>query len=177
MIPVDFLLLDFPRDVENWCLRFLSHVTSSLFWEQRTIVINRRASFSPTCVARQHLGNALIAFRFGEENRALFGQACYVMYRHYLECAHHPNHSENHGPDTKSSLPNGYSIPKSLGHSDKKLVLHFDARNTIFVADHFSRISVEQALNTYIAGVVWGKLVLYFANCFFSFLRVVRRFS
>ncbi|PAA62914.1 hypothetical protein BOX15_Mlig014718g1 [Macrostomum lignano] len=38
----------------------------------------------------------------------------------------------------------------------RKLVLHFDARNTIFVADLFSRITVEMALNTYISGVVWG---------------------
>ncbi len=38
-----------------------------------------------------------------------------------------------------------------------KLVLHFDARNTIFIGDKRGKISVEEALNTYIAGLVWGK--------------------
>lgn len=41
--------------------------------------------------------------------------------------------------------------------SQRKLILHFDARNTVFVADISSRITIEQALNTYLAGVVWGK--------------------
>lgn len=39
----------------------------------------------------------------------------------------------------------------------RKLILHFDARNTVFVADISSRITIEQALNTYLSGIVWGK--------------------
>lgn len=38
-----------------------------------------------------------------------------------------------------------------------KLVLHFDIRNTMIVADSVTNISVEQALNAYLTGVLWGR--------------------
>ena len=41
--------------------------------------------------------------------------------------------------------------------SDKKLVLHFDIRNTLIVADTVTSITVEQALNAYLTGVLWGR--------------------
>lgn len=39
----------------------------------------------------------------------------------------------------------------------KKLVLHFDIRNTMIVADTVTNITIEQALNAYLTGVLWGK--------------------
>ena len=40
--------------------------------------------------------------------------------------------------------------------SSRKLVLHFDIRNTILVADSVTNVDVDEALNTYLAGVTWG---------------------
>nr|CAX74296.1 hypotheticial protein [Schistosoma japonicum] len=40
----------------------------------------------------------------------------------------------------------------------RKLILHFDARNTLFLSDKSYRFTVEEALNSYITGIVWGKL-------------------
>ena len=40
--------------------------------------------------------------------------------------------------------------------SRRKLVLHFDIRNTILVADSVTNVDVEEALNTYLTGVTWG---------------------
>ena len=42
------------------------------------------------------------------------------------------------------------------GHK-RKLILHFDVRNTVLVADSVWSISVEQALNSYLSGVTWGR--------------------
>ena len=39
----------------------------------------------------------------------------------------------------------------------RKLVLHFDVRNTVLVADSVTNINVEQALNSYLTGVTWGR--------------------
>lgn len=39
----------------------------------------------------------------------------------------------------------------------RKLILHFDVRNTILVADSVYSVNVEQALNSYLSGVTWGK--------------------
>lgn len=39
----------------------------------------------------------------------------------------------------------------------RKLVLHFDIRNTLIVADSVTSITVEQALNAYLTGVLWGR--------------------
>lgn len=39
----------------------------------------------------------------------------------------------------------------------RKLVLHFDVRNTILVSDSATRDNVEQALNSFLTGVTWGR--------------------
>ncbi|XP_041350532.1 uncharacterized protein LOC121369491 [Gigantopelta aegis] len=39
----------------------------------------------------------------------------------------------------------------------RKLVLHFDIRNTVLVADSVTNVTVEQALNSFLTGVTWGK--------------------
>ncbi|ESO01574.1 hypothetical protein HELRODRAFT_174531 [Helobdella robusta] len=39
----------------------------------------------------------------------------------------------------------------------RKLILHVDVRNTIIVADSVTKINVEQALNSYLTGVLWGR--------------------
>ena len=38
----------------------------------------------------------------------------------------------------------------------KRLVLHFDVRNTVLVHDSVTNIDVEQSLNSFLTGVVWG---------------------
>lgn len=43
--------------------------------------------------------------------------------------------------------------------TNPKLVLHFDIRNTMIVADTVTSITVEQALNAYLTGVLWGQEV------------------
>ncbi|CAH8571375.1 unnamed protein product [Schistosoma rodhaini] len=40
----------------------------------------------------------------------------------------------------------------------RKLILHFDARNTLFLSDKSYRFTIEEALNNYISGIVWGQL-------------------
>ncbi|XP_067934650.1 uncharacterized protein [Watersipora subatra] len=49
-------------------------------------------------------------------------------------------------------------INKNLDLNERKpkLVLHFDIRNTLIVADSVTSITVEQALNAYLTGVLWG---------------------
>ena len=39
----------------------------------------------------------------------------------------------------------------------RKLVLHFDIRNTVLVCDSVTNVSMEQALNSFLTGVAWGK--------------------
>lgn len=48
---------------------------------------------------------------------------------------------------------------KNIGKSEtnRKLILHFDIRNTVLVADSVTNVSVEQALNSFLTGVVWGR--------------------
>jgi len=41
--------------------------------------------------------------------------------------------------------------------SQRKLVLHFDVRNTILVSDSATNDNVEQALNSFLTGVTWGR--------------------
>ncbi|XP_018647381.1 RWD domain-containing protein, putative [Schistosoma mansoni] len=41
----------------------------------------------------------------------------------------------------------------------RKLILHFDARNTLFLSDKSYRFTIEEALNNYISGIVWGKQI------------------
>jgi hypothetical protein len=40
----------------------------------------------------------------------------------------------------------------------RKLVLHFDVRNTILVADTVTNVNVEQALNSFLTSVTWGQV-------------------
>ncbi|XP_013063680.2 uncharacterized protein LOC106052776 [Biomphalaria glabrata] len=52
--------------------------------------------------------------------------------------------------------PRGYlhyrnTLPK------RKLIIHLDIRNTILVADSVTDVCVEQALNSFLTGVVWGR--------------------
>ena len=44
----------------------------------------------------------------------------------------------------------------SIKPQNRKLVLHFDVRNTILVADSVTDDNVEEALNSYFTGVTWG---------------------
>lgn len=39
-----------------------------------------------------------------------------------------------------------------------KLVLHFDVRNTVLVADSVTNVTVEDALNSYLTSVAWGTI-------------------
>lgn len=49
-------------------------------------------------------------------------------------------------------------IPRPVrARSGRKLVLHMDVRNTILVADSVDKVSVEQALNSFLTGVTWGR--------------------
>ena len=57
---------------------------------------------------------------------------------------------------TKCSKSQKTSPEKPLGSSQRKLILHFDVRNTVLVADSVTSIGVEQALNSYLTGVTWG---------------------
>ncbi|KAL3852262.1 hypothetical protein ACJMK2_015928 [Sinanodonta woodiana] len=51
------------------------------------------------------------------------------------------------------------NISDSVAQNGKhrKLILHFDIRNTVIVADSITNVSVEQALNSFLTGVTWGK--------------------
>ena len=53
----------------------------------------------------------------------------------------------------KLPLTNGISI----NTENRKLVLHFDVRNTVLVADSVTNDNVEEALNSYFTGVTWGE--------------------
>ena len=52
---------------------------------------------------------------------------------------------------------NGSPFSRRSKYTGRKLVLHFDVRNTILVADSVDNISVEQAVNSFLTGVTWGK--------------------
>ncbi|XP_033744885.1 uncharacterized protein LOC117330582 [Pecten maximus] len=39
----------------------------------------------------------------------------------------------------------------------RKLVIHFDIRNTVLVSDSVTNVTMEQALNSFLTGVVWGQ--------------------
>ena len=64
-----------------------------------------------------------------------------------------------------SKVPNGLQCPvtetqpnNAISCEDKKrLVLHFDVRNTVLVHDSVTNINVEQSLNSFLTGVVWGE--------------------
>ncbi|KAK7499963.1 hypothetical protein BaRGS_00008811 [Batillaria attramentaria] len=46
--------------------------------------------------------------------------------------------------------------PRLDGGRRRKLVLHFDLRNTVLVADSVTNVAVEQALNAFLTGATWG---------------------
>lgn len=54
-----------------------------------------------------------------------------------------------HSNEVNKALP--------LDVKKRKLILHFDIRNTVLVADSVTNVSVEQALNSFLTGVVWGR--------------------
>lgn len=58
----------------------------------------------------------------------------------------------------RSDAENKEMMP-SAGKTNPKLILHFDIRNTMIVADTVTSITVEQALNAYLTGVLWGSEV------------------
>ena len=62
---------------------------------------------------------------------------------------------ENGGMSGKNGIKRSHN-PTHVS-SQRKLVLHFDVRNTILVADSVTNDFVEQALNSYLTGVTWGR--------------------
>ncbi|KAH3892499.1 hypothetical protein DPMN_016617 [Dreissena polymorpha] len=52
---------------------------------------------------------------------------------------------------------NSVNTRSSSKSQHRKLVLHFDIRNTVLVADSVTNVSVEQALNSFLTGVTWGR--------------------
>lgn len=48
------------------------------------------------------------------------------------------------------------SVNKVSGNR-RKLIIHFDIRNTVLVSDSVTNVSMEQALNSFLTGVVWGR--------------------
>ena len=38
-----------------------------------------------------------------------------------------------------------------------RLLLHFDIRNTVLVADSVTNCGTEEAINSYLSSVTWGK--------------------
>ena len=58
---------------------------------------------------------------------------------------------------TSSRASKASSIPSPRDdNKQRKLVLHFDARNTVLVADTVTQIGVKEAFNSYLTGVMWG---------------------
>lgn len=54
------------------------------------------------------------------------------------------------------ALSNHANTALSSAMKQRKLILHFDIRNTVLVADSVTNVSVEQALNSFLTGVTWG---------------------
>lgn len=61
---------------------------------------------------------------------------------------------ERLGMDT---LSNHVNTLFALEKKQRKLILHFDIRNTVLVADSVTNVCVEQALNSFLTGVTWGR--------------------
>lgn len=69
---------------------------------------------------------------------------------------------------TKITSPNGEVISPidnidskmdscvEINGKKRKLIIHFDLRNTILVSDSVTNATMEQALNSFLTGVVWG---------------------
>ena len=48
-------------------------------------------------------------------------------------------------------------LSENRKEKQRKLILHFDVRNTIIVFDSATQDDVEQALNSFLTGVAWGR--------------------
>ena len=55
-----------------------------------------------------------------------------------------------------NTLSNHVHTLLSPEKKERKLILHFDIRNTVLVADSVTNVCVEQALNSFLTGVTWG---------------------
>ena len=83
-----------------------------------------------------------------------------VKIRELMKCS-----SAGASRDSNFKVPNGLKCSLRRNPLDdvitcndkKKLVLHFDVRNTVLVHDSVTNINVEQSLNSFLTGVVWGK--------------------
>lgn len=69
---------------------------------------------------------------------------------------------DSHGSQLDEGLRLLYSIPSPRpvcleSGRRRKLVLHLDIRNTILVADSVFSVNVEQALNSFLSSVTWGR--------------------
>ncbi|UJR30935.1 hypothetical protein I4U23_018447 [Adineta vaga] len=57
-------------------------------------------------------------------------------------------------------LSNGYEYTKVINNNPsskrRKLILHFDNRNTLEVANNVSATTIEQGVNNFLTGVLWG---------------------
>ena len=68
------------------------------------------------------------------------------------------NNTQNDSTDSEKE--DGDILSNSTNTSrtkQRKLILHFDIRNTVLVADSVTNVSVEQALNAFLTGVTWGR--------------------
>jgi len=65
------------------------------------------------------------------------------------------------GPQTPSDAISGERKIAGFGgvssNCKRKMVLHFDVRNTILVSDSATHDNVEHALNSFLTGVTWGR--------------------
>ncbi|CAF3069432.1 unnamed protein product [Rotaria sp. Silwood2] len=61
---------------------------------------------------------------------------------------------------SKGSFSNGYEYTKITNKNviskRRKLILHFDNRNTLQVANNVSATTIEQGVNNFLTGVLWG---------------------
>ncbi|CAF0940954.1 unnamed protein product [Rotaria sp. Silwood1] len=61
---------------------------------------------------------------------------------------------------SKQTFCNGYEYTKITNNNtlseQRKLILHFDNRNTLQVANNVSATTIEQGVNNFLTGVLWG---------------------
>lgn len=61
---------------------------------------------------------------------------------------------------SNETLTNGYEYAKiekqNASSKQRKLILHFDNRNTLQVANNVSATTIEQGVNNFLTGVLWG---------------------
>lgn len=59
--------------------------------------------------------------------------------------------------DLSGSVDSNMENKITVNGKRRKLIIHFDLRNTVLVSDSVTNVSMEQALNSFLTGVVWGK--------------------